>query len=174
MKQVIFFLFTLCSLQGMAQLTVDALRKEYGKASTDSSSCAKLYNKTKSDLSTDNVILGYKGAISAAMANHVKNKSEKIKLFNAGKKQIEQSVKADSTNVELRFLRYTIQSNCPKALGYTGEMKADKKFILENIGSVKNSALQKKMTSFLKASKDLTQEEKKNLPSESKNGDKTE
>lgn len=164
-KSIIFFFLFICT-QAFSQLTVDALRKEYHKASSDSVACSKLYAKAFADNSTDNMIIGYKGAISAAMANHIKNKSEKLKFFNAGKKLIEQSIKADAQNMELRFLRFTIQTNCPKALGYNDEIESDKKFVMESLGSMKNATLKKKMIAFLLASKYVTEEEKKKLNTE--------
>lgn len=168
MKKIVFIfsLFLLALSSNAQNLTIDALRKEYYKVSTDSVSCAKLYAKVQKDQSTDNLILGYKGAITAAMANHVKNKSEKLKLFNEGKKQIEASIIEDTKNAELRFLRFTIQSNCPKALGYSDQISKDKTIILGNIDAIQNTALRKKMKGFLLESKNLTAEEKKQITTE--------
>lgn len=166
----LFFLTLLLifhSISSAQTVTVDALRKEYYKVTSDSATCAKLYSKVCKDNSTDNIIIGYKGAIMAAMANHIKNKQEKLKLFNSGKKFIDQSVITDNENVELRFLRFTIQSNCPKALGYNNQLDSDKKFILDNLDSIKNSSLKKKMGSFLLESNYLSTAEKKRIPIDS-------
>jgi hypothetical protein len=168
MKYILIILSQLLLVLGAnAQaVTVDQLRKEYYKASSDSITCSKLHSKLQNENSSDNLVMGYKGAVSAAMANHVKNKSEKLKLFNGGKKLIEQSLSADKNNVELRFLRFTIQTNCPKALGYNEQIPSDKKFILENLDNVKSASLRKKMTSFLVSSPHVTEEEKQALRSD--------
>jgi len=105
---LLYFLLFAVTMNGQG-VTIETLRKEYYKVSTDSITCGKLYDKVENLTSTDNLINGYKGAITAAMANHVKSKAEKLKLFNSGKKLIEAAIKADAQNVELRFLRFTIQ-----------------------------------------------------------------
>lgn len=163
MKTILALLFSFVVQLGFAQLSVESLRKDYYKASNDSAVCQKLYNKVINDKSTDNTVLCYKGAIDAAMAGHLRNKSEKIKTFNEGKKLIETAIAADKENVELRFLRFTIQTNCPKALGYNEQITSDKQFILQHLDSVTNDGLKKKMANFLLASKHLTAAEKSQL-----------
>jgi len=117
----------------------------------DSAGCAKLYEQVKQSASTDNLIIGYKGAITASMADYMKSKEEKLRLFSEGKNLIEQSIKADASNVELRFLRFTIQTNAPKALGYNKQMEDDRIFINSHIGMVKDGSLQQKIKDYMAA-----------------------
>lgn len=165
MKKLLFILLiSMFSISLNAQnITIEALRREYYKVTADSISCAKLYGKIEKDNSNDNLIIGYKGAITSAMANHVKNKSDKLKLFNAGKKLIDNAIIVDDQNIELHFLRFTIQTNCPKALGYCDQITKDKNFILSNLETIKNVTLRNKMESFLLESKQLTEAEKKQI-----------
>jgi hypothetical protein len=97
------------------------------------------------------------------MANYSKNKQEKINLFKEGKQLLEKAVAKDSTNVELRFLRMTIQTNCPKALGYHKQIASDKTYILANFDSIKNTSTRNNIKAFLLASAYLTDTEKKKL-----------
>ncbi|HEY0030317.1 MAG TPA: hypothetical protein VGC65_06125 [Bacteroidia bacterium] len=165
MKRIILLiLFAFGSHAQFAQsISVDALRREYYKVNADSAACAKLYNKISKAANSDNTSLAYKGAITAAMANHAKEKQEKLKLFNSGKKLLEQSIVSDSSNIELRFLRFTIQTNCPKALGYNKQIGADKKFILANFSAVTNTAIRNMMLAFVAQSTYLTDAEKQKL-----------
>ncbi|MCW3085194.1 MAG: hypothetical protein JWP12_2560 [Bacteroidetes bacterium] len=166
MKRNILFLFLMAGLFSNAQnISIETLRKDYYKLNTDSATCTKLYNKLSKNNSTDNLINGYKGAITASMANHVKNKEEKIKLFTAGKKLIEQSIKSDSANVELRFLRFTIQTNCPKALGYYKQIDPDKKYIISHFASLKNTDLRHKIAEYLLSTSYVNADEKKKIKS---------
>ncbi len=144
-------------------ISVETLRSRYYKLDTDSAACAKLYAKLQKAGADNNLINGYKGAVTAAMANHVNSREEKLKLFNTGKKLIEQSVKTDSANVELRFLRFTIQTNCPKALGYSKQIMPDKKYIIAHLPTLKNQAPQNKISDYLLAGNYLSDEEKKQL-----------
>ncbi|MCW3071016.1 MAG: hypothetical protein JWO44_906 [Bacteroidetes bacterium] len=164
MRKLLLFFFILASALLHAQsISIDQLRKAYYKLNTDSTACAELYAKINKTNSTDNLINGYKGAVSASMANHVKSRQEKIKLFNSGKKLLEQAIATDSANVELRFLRFTIQTNCPKALGYYRQAGTDKKYIIAHLGSLKNTSFKNKIIEYMLSSANLSAEEKKQL-----------
>ena len=157
MKRSILLLFVLlCGIAAKAQdKSLETLRRGYYKLHTDSASCARLYAQVSQTTSADNTYNAYKGAITASMANHVKNAAEKLKLFNEGKALLEQSIKNDASNTELRFLRLTIQTNCPKALGYNKQIEGDKTFIADHLETVKDASLQQKIKDYMVAHKYL-------------------
>lgn len=162
-KLIIILLFTI-NLNGFSQvISVDALRREYGQAFKDSATCSKLYKKIIQSSSTDNITIAYRGAITTAMANHSKDKKEKITLFNSGKKLLEQSISADNINIETRFLRFTVQTNAPKALGYNKQIESDKEFILQNYPAITNIAIKRMISSFAQQSTALSTAEKQKL-----------
>lgn len=164
MKKILLLFLLLNSACVFSQtVSIDALRRDYQQVKTDSVSCAKLYKKINSANNTDAASLAFKGAITASMANYLTDKKEKIKLFNTGKKLIEESIHSDSTNIETRFLRFTIQTNCPKALGYNKQINTDKSFILKNYSSISSVAVKKMVHTFLLQSKELTEIEKQKL-----------
>ncbi len=164
MKNLFFLLFFICQTLSYSQvITPDALRREYQQVNTDSASCAKIYKKIIKSNNADNITTAYRGAITASMANYSKDKKEKLKLFNSGKKLLEQAITSDSTNIETRFLRFTIQSNCPKALGYNKQLSSDKNFILKNYSSTTNIAVKRMISSFSQQCKSLTETEKQKL-----------
>ena len=165
MKKYLLLLLIIisCEITFSQSVTIESVRKAYYKLNTDSISCKKAFDKIQESRPTNNLIIGYKGAIYAAMANHVKSKQEKIKLFSEGKKLLEQSIKTDSINTELRFLRFTIQTNCPKTLGYSKQIEADKNFIISNFSSLKASDYKAKMAEYLINSSYLNASEKQNI-----------
>lgn len=165
MKKIVFvLLFFITGLSSYSQNTsVDVFRKEYDNVYKDSASCAKLYKKAFRFSNADNISQAYRGAITAAMANHVKDKKEKLNLFNAGKKMLEQAIKADSSNIETRFLRFTIQVYCPKALGYNKQIAADKIFIIKNFSSTMNLTVKNMIHSFVGQTYFFTESEKEKL-----------
>jgi hypothetical protein len=168
-KQFCIFIFLVAGLFSSAQqVSLETLRKEYHNLNTDSSACAKLYSKISAANPSDNLITGYKGAITAAMANFAKAKSEKIKLFNSGKKLLEQAITTDSLNAELRFLRFTIQANAPKALGYHGKLENDKNYIIAHFDQIKNPTVKGRISEYFLSSDKLTEEEKKKLKNSGK------
>ena len=164
MKQLIFlFLFFIGTTTFAQTITTDALRRSYQQVSTDSVTCAKLYKKISSSTDSDNIQIAYRGAITASMANHSKDKKEKLNLFNTGKKLLEQSIASDSANIETRFLRFTIQCNAPKALNYNKQLKADKDFILKQYANVSNLAVKRMISSFAQQCSALSETEKQKL-----------
>ena len=159
---VLLFFFTI--LHSYSQNTaVDEFRKEYDQVSKDSATCAKLYKKAIRSSNADNITTAYRGAITAAMANHSKDKKEKLNVFNTGKKLLEKAISADSSNIETRFLRFTIQSSCPKALGYNKQIASDKNFILKNYSASTNAAVKKMISSFANATSYFTKADKEKL-----------
>ncbi|MBL7883390.1 MAG: hypothetical protein JNL69_04940 [Bacteroidia bacterium] len=163
-KKIIVLLFSIYSFSLLAQNSnIELIRKEYGNVRLDSSSCAALYAKIKNTTSTDILSNSYKGAIMASMASYTKNKQEKINLFNQGKKIMEESIAKDTSSIEARFLRLTVQTSCPKVLGYHKHIEQDKAYVLANYNSIKDKTLKQMIAAFLIDSKYVTDKEKSNL-----------
>jgi len=59
--------------------------------------------------------------------------NKKYSYFNEGREMLEDLIKKNPQNVELRFLRYIVQSSCPPFLGYTGDIESDMLHIQQNI-----------------------------------------
>ncbi|WP_428742574.1 hypothetical protein [Tenacibaculum sp.] len=53
----------------------------------------------------------------------------KLKVFNTGKKQLEELILIHPDNVHLRYVRLVIQENTPSFLGYKSSIKEDKRFL---------------------------------------------
>jgi hypothetical protein len=145
------------------QIPVETLRKEYHNLHTDSVATVNLYSKLSKIEPSDNLTRGYKGATMTAMAKYVKGKAEKIKLFNTGKKLLEDAVNADKENTELRFLRYTVQTNAPKALGYNTRIEEDKQYLLSNYDKLDNAIVKSRISEYLLSCGKLNDEEKKKV-----------
>jgi hypothetical protein len=166
MKIIIFSLSLYLSvLTSFAQvMTVEEARKIYSETMNDKAACEAAYKKFVQITSFDNVLLkGYKGAVTVAMSKHVKIIKEKITYFNDGKKLIENAITEDDKNVELKFIRFTIQSNCPPALKYNKNIQSDKKYIIENLTGVKNASVRSRIKEYLLQSKDVSEVEKQKI-----------
>ena len=75
---------------------------------------------------------------------------EKYESFTKGKKQLESIIKKYPDNIELHFLRLTIQDNLPSFLGYDDNISEDKNFIKTKIKEVKNDPdLVERITAYL-------------------------
>jgi hypothetical protein len=140
------------------------VRKLYKEAATEETSCRKLIILLSSYNEHNNTVLaGYKACATMMMANHLLNPVNKLSNFKEGKQQLELIIQKDNQNPELRFLRFSIQTNIPSFLNYNESIEADKSFILQSLSRVNDEDLKHFMVSFLKDSDYMTTREKQTL-----------
>lgn len=90
-----------------------------------------LYAYLKDESGSNNLLYGYRGAIEMSFGKHSSNIFKKGKYFSSGKEILETAISKDPKNIELIFLRYTIQYNVPGFLGYKDNLEEDRAY-LEN------------------------------------------
>jgi hypothetical protein len=110
---------------------LDEVRKAFYRASMEQEVCEEIYNKIKDrNYSEKPLLLGYRGVYQAIMAKYLWNPFSKWWYFRSGVEQLETAISKDNDNIELIFLRFSIQTNCPEFLGYNSKITSDKDFIL--------------------------------------------
>lgn len=95
------------------------------------------------------IIAGYKGMCYMLMAKHSYNPISKLSSFSKGKKLLEHAISAEYKNVELRFLRLSVQLNAPAFLNYSDEIEHDKKLIVEEFKNIKDDDLRMRIKDFM-------------------------
>lgn len=150
MKWVLIYGFsTLLSDFGTVHdIRLKFLRDNYEKAVSDKKLCETIIIDLERN-SKSNVHLAYLGAFQTIWANHVFNPFSKLKTFNKGKANIESAMKNEDSNIEIRFLRLSVQKNCPGFLGYTDNIKNDKLFLKSNLDGVQSGQLKKMIANIL-------------------------
>lgn len=123
---------------GYAQTNfINKVRLLYMEATKEKKACETLIRLLKSNNAKEKpLLLGYKGSATMIMARHVINPFTKLSHFKKGRNMLEKAIEADSDNVELRFLRYAVQTHAPSFLGYDRHIAGDKKFLLQASDSV--------------------------------------
>lgn len=106
------------------------IRDAYYDASTSKKSAEKFYNELSKYNKNSAVVLAYKGAAFALKSKYTFNKKDKKDFFVSGVKLIENAVKEEPQNIEIRLVRLSIQENTPKFLKYKSNLEEDKKLIL--------------------------------------------
>lgn len=155
MDKVILFLFSLISIVGNAQ-DVNTLRAQYPEAVESSAITAKMDAElSKVENAGKPVLLAYKGAVLTLKAKFSKKKSEKKEFFKEGVGFIESAVSADGSNIEIRYIRLSVQENSPRFLGYHKNMEEDKKFILKHFNSISSVELKDIIKDFVIKSKNF-------------------
>ena len=167
MKKLFVLLSLIYCVQCLATVHAQSeVRWLYQKAATEEASCKKLLTLLKPFNESNNTLLaGYKACATMIMANYIFNPFSKLSFFLKGKKLLEKVILKDKENVELRFLRFTVQTNAPPFLSYHHATKDDKLFLIKSVASITDIHLKQIIISFLTNSDQLTVGEKQRLNS---------
>jgi hypothetical protein len=113
----------------MSPYTPAALRRQYEQAAANKEAGEKFYNLLHDYKSNDAVVLGYKAASEAIKARDA-SMLNKLTYVQQAAHTFEQAVALDPTNAEIRFLRFSVESNLPAFLGLSKHVDEDKTFLL--------------------------------------------
>jgi len=166
MKQFFSLLLVIASLTGFSQeVNLDKVRSLYFSMDTDLSAVLKLSRLLDAKKQTsETVLMAYRGASSAASAGVVDGVQNKFSCFSKGKTDLEQAVRLNPENPEIRFLRLATQTNTPGFLFYKMNIREDKKIVLEGLprllSSEEDHSLALNMARFLLKFDSLTGREK--------------
>src|SRR5690606_10096101 len=147
MKLLISAIFFLTSFN---TTDLNVIRANYNKVVSDKELCKKMITELAETKNNSAIHLAYLGALQTIWANHIFSPTSKLSTFKEGKKNIEHAIKKEPDNVELRFIRLSVQKNAPSFLGYKSNRNEDAKFIKENRHQIGSEILQKNITTLLK------------------------
>lgn len=101
------------------------LRLLYLRATQNESSVDSLIHGTFKHTSLSPLEQGYIGSGYFIKCKYLSNPWLKYKYFIVGKQRLEFAISQSKDPIELRYLRYTIQTNLPSLLSYNGDKKED-------------------------------------------------
>jgi hypothetical protein len=153
-------------LQTTPQIT--GVRAKFFAANGSKEKVDALFNSiTDAQANQDPVLKGYKGTALTMMADYIGNPFEKLSKFNSGKALLEEAIQQSPRNFDLRFLRFSVQSNCPGFLNYAANLAGDKSFLLTEWSGIatkiNDPIFLKNVKQFLLQSKQLDEKEKQKL-----------
>jgi hypothetical protein len=106
-----------------------ALRRQYEQAAANKEAGEKFYDLLHDYKAQDALVLGYKAASEAIKARDA-SMLNKLTYVQQAMHTFEQAVSLDPTNAEIRFLRFSVESNLPPFLGLSKHVDEDKAFLL--------------------------------------------
>ncbi|MGI4832753.1 MAG: hypothetical protein ACRYFK_04760 [Janthinobacterium lividum] len=118
----------------MSAYSPTALRRQYELAAADKDAGAAFYDALHEYYGQEPLVLGYKAASEAIKARDASMLS-KLTYVQQAARTFEQAVGLDPQSAEIRFLRFSVESNLPPFLGLSKHVDEDKGFLL-------NAALQ--------------------------------
>src|SRR5690606_18080 len=155
--------FLLFSIGAKQAATLDDLRAKYRTATTNATVCKQQLSKVKAIRTPDPLQQAYIGAYFAVWAKHADAPLTKLNSFKRGKKDLEEAVRRDKDNPEIRFLRLTIQYHAPRMLRYKDNIRADCAFIIKHYQQISPLQLKDNIKAFLLSTDVLTKEQRKTL-----------
>ena len=136
------------------------IRKEYAIAANDKNTAQQLLKKLEKKSDTNPILIGYHGAVMMVMAQYHLNPLSKLSSFKSGKLKLEDALKQSPNDVELRYLRFTIQYHSPVFLDYQKHLQQDKSFLINSLSDIKDADLRGRVAGFLSSTNLLTTQEK--------------
>jgi len=126
------------------------LRKLYYESVNNKDSSDK-FIQLMQNLKVDNnpLLLCYKGMSYITQSKHAVNPISKLSTFNKGKELLEKAVVRDAENIEIRFMRFCVQTNVPSILGYNHNIDSDKKIIISTWANIIDLDLKQKIKQFM-------------------------
>lgn len=162
MRLLKYILVALLPFYALAnEWNIITIRDLYYKASTSKDDSNKLKTTLDSIKNPNECIKGYMGMYYMIEANHLYNPYSKLNSFNKGKNLLDEAIKNDPKNIELRFLRLGVQTKAPSLLGYNKQIESDKTFIISTYPTISDNDLKKRIKEFMIQSSTCTEQEKK-------------
>ena len=151
MKSFILLLFLVTTYPVCASgIDVVQLRQLYYRAH-ESEECSDRFCQQAATISerSEPIFLCYKAMASFMRCRRVLNPYSKFSSFNDGKKLLEYAIKNDPNNVEIRFMRFCVQSQAPRILSYNDNLSEDKTAVLKGWKKIADNDLKEKIRSFM-------------------------
>jgi hypothetical protein len=135
---------------GHPEPSLARVRGLYKQCVVSEDSCKALLVLLKEcDQSNEPLLAGYRAGATMMMAKYSFSPWTKWRCFCQGRDLLERSVAADGQNVELIFIRYSVQQHCPWFLHYRQSVQKDRNFIDANLEKLNDLALKKEITEYL-------------------------
>jgi hypothetical protein len=117
------------------------IREDYIASINSSEKAETLCAQLQAVKNPDALIMAYLGSAQAIKAKHAWNPVNKMSFLNQGFKTINQAVAKDPNNLEVRFLRFSLQYYVPGFLGYSKNLDNDKEKIISLLQNQRNTNL---------------------------------
>lgn len=113
-----------------AVVDLPTLRQLYAEAALQEDAARRLLTLVRQYQGAEAAVLGYRGVAEAVQARYVWSPLAKLRAVREAQRQFTRAVAADPHNVEVRFLRFTIETNVPPYLGYSQHLAEDRALIM--------------------------------------------
>lgn len=112
-------------------MNINEIRKLFSEAADNSSKTNQLYQLLQNETGKNPILLAYRAASEALEAKHSWNVLTKWSNIDKAMQLFQKAIEIAPENIEIRFLRYSIQINTPFILGYSQNINEDKQKMID-------------------------------------------
>lgn len=132
MRWIVLQLLLMVSCMASAQ-SLPKIRAAFVRALNSKQVSDSLYNSLDALQDKSPVLVAYTGSAEAMRALHTWNPYFKIKYVKDAEQSYAKAVKQEPLNIEIRFLRFSMEHYVPGFLGYNKNLQADKNEIITQL-----------------------------------------
>lgn len=171
---VFFFSFLLSAMANAYDL--DKIRLSFIEAINNKEKAQEFFTELNSIKKNDPIIIAYRGSASAILGKHAWNPISKLSYLKEGCETLDKAVTMDAENIEIRFLRFSLEHYVPSFLGFSKHLTIDKAKIIQLIQNHSSNnlkieeSIKQNIIQFLLESKRCTANEVQTLKKLSNNG----
>ncbi len=129
--------------------SVSEIRDELFYKDFDEEQTLSFHEKLESVEDPTPVVKAYRGVAEALVAKVAWNPVIKIGHLKSSREFLNNAVKEDPTNLEIRFLRFSTQYAIPAILGFSHDLQEDKDAIMAYLQDISGLALDRDLLLFI-------------------------
>jgi hypothetical protein len=149
------------------EFNMKELRETLRTASDTKANSTKLFEKVGGYSGEDAVLISYKAAAHAIKAKFATNPLKKLKFIKASARIFEEAVQRNNKDLEIRFVRYAVETQTPAKIKLSKHVEEDKNMLMQAIRDYPKSGFHPDVArlarDFLKQNCSCSEEEKKEL-----------
>jgi len=129
--------------------SIHEIRHEFYLSTLDYLHAFSLIEKLDKISDPNALELAYRAATQAILAKPGWNIFKKLSYLRHSRNSFQQAIDLDIKDLEIRFLRLSVEHHIPHYLGFSRNMAHDKQVIMENIDRFKQKELPKEITDYI-------------------------
>jgi hypothetical protein len=95
------------------------------------------------------IVVGYRGATEALLTKHTWSPIEKFRFLQRAEKSLNMAVTMSPDNVEVRFIRYAVETHIPRFLGFSDHLEEDESFLALQLNHMSHLELDMEMKTYI-------------------------
>lgn len=129
--------------------SIHEIRHEFYQSTLDYQYAFPLYDKLYKIRNPNALELAYMAATQAILAKPGWNVFKKFGYLRQSRNTFQKAIERNMNDLEIRFLRLSVEHHIPRYLGFSKHIVHDKQVIIENIEMFKEKELPKEISDYI-------------------------